>query len=104
MMPPKPSPIVVRGDDLLFACHGQRMLQGLLAVPGLRYHHCLLLSGRDGRRLAKRNHAATLAMLRAAGAAAEMLMAGGTWLVEQALRQSARAWPRFAIAAAAFQG
>lgn len=59
---------VVRGGDLFAATHIHRLLQGLLDLPSPRYHHHALLAGPDGKRLAKRDHAATLAALREAGA------------------------------------
>ena len=59
---------VVRGVDLFAATHVHRLLQALLGLPTPRYHHHRLLTGPDGKRLAKRDHAATLAELRAAGA------------------------------------
>lgn len=58
---------VVRGKDLLFACHVQRLLQALLGLPEPHYHHHPLVHAPDGRRLAKRDQAATLAALRADG-------------------------------------
>ncbi|WP_188945570.1 tRNA glutamyl-Q(34) synthetase GluQRS [Polymorphobacter multimanifer] len=95
---------VVRGDDLLPACHGQRLLQALLGLPGPRYHHHPLLLGPAGKRLAKRDEAVTLADRRAADASPHALVAAWTPMLAAALRQSARMWPRFAMAAAAFQG
>ncbi len=60
--------LVTRGDDLHSAAHVHRLLQALLGVPAPRYcHHALIRDG-EGRRLAKRNSARTLAALRAAGA------------------------------------
>lgn len=59
---------VVRGQDLFEATHGQRLLQALLGLPCPRYHHHRLLTGADGKRLAKREKGETLAALRAAGA------------------------------------
>ena len=44
------------------------VLQALLGLPEPRYHHHRLLLAPDGRRLAKRDRAETLAALRAAGA------------------------------------
>jgi glutamyl-Q tRNA(Asp) synthetase len=61
---------VVRGEDLRPATHVHRLLQALLGLPAPRYHHHRLLVGTDGRRLAKRDRAETLAALRAAGLAA----------------------------------
>jgi glutamyl-Q tRNA(Asp) synthetase len=59
---------VVRGVDLFAATHVHRLLQALLGLPAPAYHHHSLLIGPDGRRLAKRNGAPSLAALRAAGA------------------------------------
>lgn len=58
---------VVRGEDLLAACHVQRLLQALLGLPTPRYRHHRLIADADGKRLAKRTGAQTLAALRAAG-------------------------------------
>ncbi len=58
---------VVRGDDLQEAAHGQRLLQALLALPEPTYRHHPVLLGPDGKRLAKRSGAESLAALRAAG-------------------------------------
>lgn len=69
---------VVRGEDLLPACHGQRLLQAALGLPAVRYHHHPLLLGPDGKRLAKRDHSMTVADMRARGlSAAEVLAAAG---------------------------
>jgi glutamyl-Q tRNA(Asp) synthetase len=66
---------VVRGRDLFAATDVHRLLQALLELPVPRYHHHALLADENGRRLAKRNHAPTLADLRAAGADPERLAA-----------------------------
>lgn len=58
---------IVRGEDLFPATHVHRLLQALLGLPAPRYHHHPLLTGADGRRLAKRHDAPALAALRAAG-------------------------------------
>ena len=58
---------VVRGRDLYAATDVHRLLQALLGLPVPHYHHHPLLSDAQGRRLAKRNGAPTLAGLRAAG-------------------------------------
>jgi len=58
---------VVRGRDLLAATHVHRLLQALLGLPTPAYHHHPLIVGVDGKRLAKRDGAPTLAMLRATG-------------------------------------
>jgi glutamyl-Q tRNA(Asp) synthetase len=60
--------LVVRGEDLRPAAHVHRLLQALLDFPAPRYRHHGLLRGADGKRLAKRDSAATLASLRSAGA------------------------------------
>ena len=59
---------VVRGRDLFAATDIHRLLQALLELPTPHYRHHDLLTGADGRRLAKRHGAPTLADLRAAGA------------------------------------
>jgi glutamyl-Q tRNA(Asp) synthetase len=58
---------VVRGIDLFAATHVHRLLQALLGLPTPRYHHHPLLTDAQGRRLAKRDGAPSLADLRAAG-------------------------------------
>ena len=59
---------VVRGRDLYAATDVHRLLQALLGLPTPSYHHHPLLLDAEGRRLAKRHGAPTLASLRAAGA------------------------------------
>jgi len=59
--------LVSRGEDLFAATHVHRLLQALLGLPVPEYAHHRLLTGPDGKRLAKRDHAQTLAELRAAG-------------------------------------
>lgn len=59
---------VVRGRDLFAATHVHRLLQALLDLPVPDYHHHALLADAEGRRLAKRHGAPSLADLRAAGA------------------------------------
>ena len=59
---------VVRGVDLFAATHTQRLLQSLLGLPEPRYHHHPLISGPDGKRLAKRDGAASVAWHREHGA------------------------------------
>jgi len=59
---------VVRGRDLFASTHVHRLLQALLGLPTPAYHHHPLLTDREGRRLAKRSGAPTIADLRAAGA------------------------------------
>ncbi|HEX9932090.1 MAG TPA: tRNA glutamyl-Q(34) synthetase GluQRS [Allosphingosinicella sp.] len=58
---------VIRGRDLYAATDIHRLLQALLGLPVPHYHHHPLLTDAEGRRLAKRHGAPTLAALRAAG-------------------------------------
>lgn len=59
---------IVRGKDLFASTHVHRLLQALLGLPAPHYHHHDLIAGSGGERLAKRNGAPTIALLRAAGA------------------------------------
>jgi glutamyl-Q tRNA(Asp) synthetase len=59
---------VVRGADLFEATHIHRLLQALLGLATPRYHHHALLADAEGRRLAKRDGAPTIAALRESGA------------------------------------
>ncbi len=59
--------LVTRGADLRPSTAVQRLLQMLLDLPEPAYRHHPLVTHADGRRLAKRNHAPTLAAMRAAG-------------------------------------
>lgn len=71
---------VVRGDDLAAVTDIHRLLQHLLGLPTPRYHPHPMLVDADGRRLAKRDGAPSLAAMRAAGddgrALADALRAG----------------------------
>jgi glutamyl-Q tRNA(Asp) synthetase len=58
---------VIRGEDLRDAAHLHVLLQALLGLPTPEYRHHALILGPDGRRLAKRDRATTLAELRRAG-------------------------------------
>jgi glutamyl-Q tRNA(Asp) synthetase len=58
---------VIRGEDLAEAAHIHVLLQNLLSLPTPIYRHHRLILGDDGKRLAKRDQAATLASLRAGG-------------------------------------
>ena len=60
--------LVTRGVDLAPATAAQRVLQALMGWPEPRYRHHRLLLDPVGRRLAKRDAAATLAAMRDAGA------------------------------------
>lgn len=66
---------VVRGADLIAATDVHRLLQALLGLPTPRYHHHALVCGADGKRLAKRDAAASLASLRDAGVDGRALVA-----------------------------
>jgi len=70
---------VIRGEDLREAAHLHALLQRLLGLQQPTYRHHRILVGADGKRLAKRDHAATLRALRAAGKAPDdvRLMARG---------------------------
>jgi glutamyl-Q tRNA(Asp) synthetase len=57
--------LVTRGVDLKPATHVQRLLQALMGWPVPAYAHHPLLTDADGRRLAKRDRAATVRELRA---------------------------------------
>jgi len=59
--------LVTRGEDLLHATHVHRILQALLGLPEPEYRHHRLLTGADGRRLAKRDRSLTIAALRESG-------------------------------------
>jgi glutamyl-Q tRNA(Asp) synthetase len=58
---------VIRGEDLRETAHLHVLLQAVLGLPTPAYRHHRLILGEDGKRLAKRNQAATLAALREAG-------------------------------------
>ena len=60
--------LVTRGEDLLPATDLHRLLQHLMGWPEPDYAHHRLLTDASGRRLAKRDRAATLRALREAGA------------------------------------
>jgi glutamyl-Q tRNA(Asp) synthetase len=59
--------LVVRGGDLRSSTPIQRLLQQLLGLPAPAYLHHPLVTHADGRRLAKRDLAPTLAAMRADG-------------------------------------
>lgn len=59
--------LVVRGADLRPSSPIQRLLQGLLGLPEPTYLHHSLVTHDDGRRLAKRDQAPTLAAMRDSG-------------------------------------
>ncbi|WP_305097364.1 tRNA glutamyl-Q(34) synthetase GluQRS [Croceibacterium aestuarii] len=59
--------LVTRGTDLFPASHLHRLLQELLALPVLVWHHHPLLLDADGQKLAKRRGSPSLADRRLAG-------------------------------------
>ena len=59
--------LVTRGEDLLFASHIHRLLQALLGLAAPEYHHHELITGPNGKRLAKRDKSITIEALREAG-------------------------------------
>ena len=59
--------VVTRGADLRPSTPIQRLLQGLLGLPESTYLHHPLVTHEDGRRLAKRDLAPTLAAMRESG-------------------------------------
>lgn len=59
--------LVTRGQDLFAASHVHRLLQALLGLATPLYHHHGLVTGPDGKRLAKRDRAQTLGFLRSQG-------------------------------------
>ena len=70
--------LVTRGIDLRPAADLHRLLQHLLGWPETAYAHHPLVTGEDGKRLAKRDRATTLRALREAGASpAEVLRLAG---------------------------
>ena len=67
--------MVVRGADLRASTPIQRLLQTLLGLPEPTYLHHPLVTHEDGRRLAKRDLAPTLAAMRDSGVDAPALVA-----------------------------
>ena len=66
---------VIRGEDLYHAAHLHRLLQELLGLPAPIYRHHRLITDANGKRLAKRDKAATLKALRESGATPEAIIA-----------------------------
>ena len=58
---------VIRGADLIASTDVHRLLQALLGLPTPLYRHHALVCGPDGKRLAKRDAAASLKALRDGG-------------------------------------
>ncbi|WP_428487745.1 tRNA glutamyl-Q(34) synthetase GluQRS [Rhodopila sp.] len=67
--------LVTRGADLKSATDPQRVIQALMGWPTPAYAHHPLLLDQDGRRLAKRDKAATLRAMRDAGIPPEHILA-----------------------------
>lgn len=65
--------LVTRGEDLLPACHVQRVLQVLLGLPEPQYHHHRLILDDQGRRFSKRDQAVTIKALRDSGVGPDAL-------------------------------
>ncbi len=65
---------VVRGQDLFAATHVHRLLQALLDLPVPRWRHHGLVTDAQGQRLAKRDGAPALELLRAQGADPTLLL------------------------------
>ena len=64
---------VIRGEDLAEAAHIHRLLQALLDLPTPVYQHHRLLTGPDGKKFSKRDHAQSLRDIRASGVSAAEL-------------------------------
>ncbi len=69
--------LVTRGEDLVGATDIHVLLQRLLGLPTPAYHHHPLLRDEDGKRLAKRDKAATIQEIRESGKSAESLFKDG---------------------------
>ena len=67
--------LVTRGEDLRPATDLHRLLQALFGWPAPAYAHHPLLTGPNGKRLAKRDGAASLRSLRASGASPDQVRA-----------------------------
>lgn len=67
---------VVRGDDLLTSTARQLLLYRTLGWSAPAFYHCELMRDAEGRRLAKRTEAVSLATLREQGRTPEELRAG----------------------------
>lgn len=84
---------VVRGDDLLSSAARQQMIARALDLPHARWWHLPLVYGDNGKRLAKRHGAHSLARLRADGVAPERIIgwcAHSLGLVDRVRRLTAR--------------
>lgn len=94
---------VVRGDDLLASAARQQVVARALGLPHARWWHLPLVHGDDGKRLAKRHGAHSLAALRDEGVRAERVIgwsAASLGLVEAPAPLSAQAFVDLATPAA----
>jgi glutamyl/glutaminyl-tRNA synthetase len=62
---------VVRGEDLLKCTARQQLIYRAFSWEPPTFHHCPLVTGEDGQRLAKRHDSLSLRAMREAGATAE---------------------------------
>jgi glutamyl-tRNA synthetase len=62
---------VVRGEDLLKCTARQLLIYRALGWEPPTFHHCPLVTGEDGQRLAKRHDSLSLRAMREAGVTAE---------------------------------
>jgi len=69
---------VTRGEDLLASTHVHRLLQVLLGLPEPVYHHHPLVVDQEGKRLAKRCDALSVAAMRDSGMTAGEVLAIAT--------------------------
>ena len=67
--------LVTRGNDLFPSTHLHRLMQHLLDLPTPDYLHHGLICDENGKRLAKRHDALSIAALREAGETRESLIA-----------------------------
>lgn len=65
---------IIRGEDLREATHIHVLLQKLLGLPTPIYAHHRLLTGPDGKRLAKRDKALALREMRQAGTSPQAIL------------------------------
>ncbi len=72
--------LVTRGEDLRPAAHLHRLLQAVMGWPEPDYLHHPLLLDANGRRLSKRDGAATLRGMREAGMTQEEVRRRARWL------------------------
>lgn len=94
---------VLRGDDLLSSTPRQLQLYEALGAVAPSFAHVPLLLGEDGRRLAKREGASTVAALRERGVPAEVVvgrLAAWSGLSDGAPRNAASLVPGFSLACA----